>query len=65
MNRSFKKVWGSPLLLAGLTLFGLLAALLGKDIWWLISWVALLVPLSVILWYVYKPKNGHWVIHKK
>jgi hypothetical protein len=60
-----KKVWGTPLLLAGLILFGLLAALLGKGVWYLFSWYALLIPLFIILWYVYKSKNSERVISKK
>ncbi|MDR6944215.1 hypothetical protein [Mucilaginibacter pocheonensis] len=45
----FKRVWGMPLLLAVLTLFGLLAALLGIGYWNLIAWVTISVPLLVIV----------------
>ena len=39
-------VWRWPLVLAGLTLFGLLSALLGEGgVWWALSWAALAVPL--------------------
>lgn len=35
--------------MAGLTLFGLLAALLGQtEGWWIVSWIALSIPLAVI-----------------
>jgi len=35
--------------LAALTLFGLLSALLGQSrIWWGLSWIALAIPLVVI-----------------
>lgn len=45
----FKRQWGWPIILAGLTLFGLLSALLGEGgIWWWMSWIALSVPLLVI-----------------
>jgi dolichyl-phosphate-mannose--protein O-mannosyl transferase len=41
-------VWRWPLLLAGLTLFGLLSALLGEGgMWWVLSWIALATPLVV------------------
>lgn len=48
-NLQFKKVWAMPLLLAALTLFGLLAALLGAGYCYLIAWVAIAVPLLVII----------------
>jgi hypothetical protein len=41
-------VWRWPLVLAGLTLFGLLSALLGEGgVWWVLSWIALATPLIV------------------
>lgn len=44
------RVWRWPALLASLTLFGLLSALLGQgDVWWALSWAALGAPLAVIL----------------
>jgi hypothetical protein len=43
-------VWRWPLVLAGLTLFGLLSALLGEGgLWWVLSWIALAVPLLTIV----------------
>ncbi len=43
-------VWRWPMMLAVLTVFGLLSALLGQGgIWWALSWVALASPLVVIL----------------
>lgn len=41
-------VWRWPAVLAGLTLFGLLSALLGEGgVWWVLSWIALATPLVV------------------
>lgn len=46
----FTRVWRWPLVIAALTIFGLLSALLGEGgIWWWLSWAALLMPLAVIL----------------
>jgi len=47
----FRKVWGAPLLLAVLTAFGLLSALLGTGIWHWASWLTLAVPVVVMAWY--------------
>lgn len=49
-SRGFRRVWSMPLLLATLTLFGLLAALLGEGWWWPLSWIALGSPLLVAGW---------------
>jgi hypothetical protein len=48
--------WGWPLTLAVLSLFGLLAALLGQGgIWWVLSWVALASPLVAIVVHLHRP----------
>jgi hypothetical protein len=44
------RLWKWPLVLAALTVFGLLAALLGQDaVWWVASWATLAAPLAVIV----------------
>lgn len=44
------RVWGWPLGLGASSTFGLLSALLGQGgVWWVLSWIALAVPLLVIL----------------
>ncbi len=52
MSQSFPfcKVYGTASLIAVLTLFGLLSALLGDGVWDALSWVFLAIPLAVILW---------------
>lgn len=51
----FRKVYGPALVLAAITLYGLLFALLGDGVWDGLSWVALAIPLLVIAW---KVRNG-------
>lgn len=54
MNKQhFKKVWLIPLLLAILTLFGLLSALLGTGYWYDLSWAAMTLPPAIIVWKVW------------
>jgi hypothetical protein len=49
MRFGFSQIWRWPAALAVLMAFGLLSALLGQGgIWWVLSWVALAVPLLVI-----------------
>ena len=53
-RHSFIRMWRWPVALAGLTLFGLLSALLGRSgIWWALSWIALAIPLVVIAFCTY------------
>lgn len=48
-RRSPRRIWRWPVVLAMLTFFGLLAALLGQGgVWWMLSWIALAIPLIVI-----------------
>lgn len=50
--------WRWPIVLALLTVFGLLAALMGEgSIWWPLAWAALAVPLLVIVYYVVAPRQ--------
>ncbi|OOG48715.1 hypothetical protein [Rhodanobacter sp. C01] len=48
----FRKIWSMPLLLAVLSLVGLLSALLGEQLAWkALAWITLAVPIVVGLWY--------------
>jgi membrane protein implicated in regulation of membrane protease activity len=48
----FRRVWSIPILLAALSVAGLLSALLGEHIAWkAVAWITLAVPVAVGLWY--------------
>lgn len=47
-------IWRGPTLLALLSLFGLVAALLADGLWDLLSWMALGVPVAVCAWYAWR-----------
>lgn len=50
MTRTATMIWRWPLMLAVLTVLGLVSALLGEGgVWWGLSWVALTVPIVVII----------------
>lgn len=49
-RRSLLRVFAIPILLGTLSVVGLLAALLGDDVWDVLSWLALGVPCVVIAW---------------
>ncbi len=52
------QIWGAPLLLALLTLFGLVAALVGTGIWHGLAWLALTVPVAACIGYGWlKPRK--------
>lgn len=48
---NFWFVWRAPLILAVLTLFGLLIALVKTGIWHWAAWGALAAPIVAGLWY--------------
>ncbi|OZI59780.1 hypothetical protein [Bordetella genomosp. 11] len=50
-SRKFWFVWRTPSILLLLTVFGLLAALLGSEAWHWASWAALAAPVAVILFH--------------
>lgn len=50
-----RSVWRIPLLLALLSVVGLLSALLGDDVWDALSWAALGAPVAVIVWKIATP----------
>jgi hypothetical protein len=53
MNSVFLRVWKYPILLALLTIFGLLAALTGTGVWHVLSWLAMLIPVVVCIRFGY------------
>jgi hypothetical protein len=55
VQRTFWRVWRVPLLLAVLTVFGLLAALLGTGAWHVVAWIALAIPIGVAARFAMKP----------
>jgi len=49
MRFGFFPIWRWPIVLAALMAFGLLSALLGQGgVWWVLSWIAMAIPLLVI-----------------
>jgi hypothetical protein len=46
----FRKVYGPAAIIAAITIFGLLSALFGDGLWDTFSWIALVIPLGVIVW---------------
>ena len=56
---SFLAIWRWPIVLAVLTVAGLLAALLGQRGAWLpICWTLLAIPLVVIISYLYRGRRA-------
>ncbi|GEM_PF-597687 len=55
---NFLHVFGVPVLLAILSAFGLISALLGDGIWDVLSWITLWVPVAVIARHVWFADSG-------
>ncbi len=51
MSHSFSlgKVYGAAGVIAVITLYGVLSALLGDGVWDELSWIALAIPIAVIV----------------
>jgi hypothetical protein len=58
-NNSLLRLWGKPLLIALLSIAGLVAALVGDGIWDIFSWLALGIPVIIIIRsYYFKQDRG-------
>lgn len=47
-------IFAAPLLLAAISVVGLLSALLGDGVWDAVSWFTLAAPVAVIAWMLYR-----------
>lgn len=56
-KRNFTRLWGTPLALALLSITGLITALVGDGFWDILSWMALGIPLVVIIKNYYSRKD--------
>jgi len=43
------KLWGMPILMAFITLTGLISAILGTGVWHYLSWISLSYPLYIMI----------------
>lgn len=57
MKSDFWHVWTIPFLLGAISLFGLIAALVGDDLWDILSCITLTIPLIIIIRFVVKPTS--------
>ena len=55
-RQSLRRIFRIPALLAVVTAFGLVAALLGDGVWDGASWFALAIPLVVTSYCLFKPQ---------
>jgi hypothetical protein len=59
VTRSTARQWIGPVVLAVITVAGLLSALIGEGgIWWMVSWVALAVPCVCGVFYLIRGGLG-------
>ncbi|SDF78602.1 hypothetical protein SAMN05428966_12210 [Massilia sp. PDC64] len=55
MTASFRHLWGMPLLLGAVTVFGLVVGLLEDGAWDVVAAAALALPVLVGAWYAFRP----------
>jgi hypothetical protein len=58
MQRTALQVFAVPIVLGALSAIGLVAALLGDDVWDYVSWLALGIPCVVMAWFWFGA--GRW-----
>lgn len=56
-HNNFRKIYASASILAAITGSGLLSALFGDGLWDAVSWLALPVPLFVIVWKITRGRS--------
>lgn len=54
MNKKIFRLWGMPVLLAVLSLYGLISALIRRGIWDVLACVTLIIPILIIMKHYYK-----------
>jgi hypothetical protein len=54
---SYRQVYGPAILLAGITIAGLLCALFGDGVWNALSWIMLTIPLGIIVHKLWRAKE--------
>jgi hypothetical protein len=57
VRRSITQIFLAPAMISAVIAFGLVSALLGDGIWDQASWLALAIPLAVIVFYVCRRGN--------
>lgn len=55
-QRPLSRIFAIPLALGLVSAVGLIAALVGDDIWDMIGWLGLGIPLAVTVWCLWRPK---------
>lgn len=56
---NYLRIWKYPALLATLTLFGLISALVGSGVWHYLAWISLIIPVGVAVYFCFAktPRN--------
>ncbi len=57
-QRPLRKTYGAPFVLAIITTYGLLSALLGDGLWDALSWIALVIPLALLAFFISRGKRS-------
>lgn len=55
--RPLSRIFAIPLVLGLVSGIGLVAALVGDDLWDAIGWLGLGIPLAVTVWCLWRPKQ--------
>ncbi len=57
-RQSLGAIFLVPAIIAAVSSAGLISALVGDDIWDVLSWMTLSVPVAVAVWYVFRRRKA-------
>jgi hypothetical protein len=57
-RQSLGDIFWVPAIIAAVSCAGLISALVGDDIWDVLSWMTLSVPVAVAIWYVFRRRKA-------
>jgi hypothetical protein len=58
-RRTLWRIFAVPVALGVLSAIGLVAALVGDDVWDWLSWAALAIPIAIIAYFMTWPARAH------
>ena len=57
-RQSLGDIFLAPVIIAVVSCAGLISALVGDDIWDVLSWLTLSVPVAVAIWYAFRRRRA-------
>jgi hypothetical protein len=53
-HQTLRQIFAAPLVIGILSIVGLLAALVGDNVWDAVSWISLAIPFALFVFFIYR-----------